>query len=196
MRELRRRRKEGDRGAAVIEFSVVFALLLMICLGAFEYGMAFRDWLSVTVSAREGARVGASASAYGQADCVILEAAAGALQSLESGDLEEIHIYRSDSSGSYPGSNSPFNRRYSPFQTGDPNLVACASGSQWNAEHLGGSWDPSDRTNTGVSADWIGVRVQFERQWMTDFLWFTGTASYDDDAVFRMEPPAPTTTTP
>jgi hypothetical protein len=194
MRPLRRLR-EGDRGTALVEFSVVFALLLTICLGAFEYGMAFRDWLSVTVSAREGARVGASASAYGQADCVILEAAAGALQSLTSGELEEIHIYKSDSAGSYPGANSSFNRRYSPFQTGDPNLVACA-GSNWNAEFLGSNWDPSDRDNTGNTADWIGVRVQFERQWMTDFLWFTGTVLYEDDAVFRMEPPAPNTTSP
>lgn len=195
MRRLGNRHRAGDKGTAVVEFSVVFGLLLVICLGAFEYGMAFRDWLSVTVSAREGARVGASASAYGQADCVILEAAAGALQSLESGTLEEVHIYRSDSSGSYPGSNSPFNRRYSPFQTGDPNLVACA-GSNWNAEHLGGNWDPSNRTNTGTNADWIGVRVEFDRQWITDFLWFSGTASYADDAIFRMEPPAPTTTSP
>jgi hypothetical protein len=174
-----------------VEFSLVFALLLMISLGAFEYGMLFRDWLSVTVSAREGGRVAASAATYGQADCVILEATAGALQSLGSGRLEEVHIYRSDASGSYPGASSAFNRRYRPGVSGEPGLIACSASSLWFPIHLGSSWDPGDRNNSGVSADWIGVRVQFEHDWMTGFLWWSGTADFADDAIFRMEPPAP-----
>jgi hypothetical protein len=28
-------------------------------------------------------------------------------------------------------------------------------------------------------------------EWYTDFLWWTGTVDFSDDAVFRMEPPAP-----
>ena len=186
----RRRWKDGEKGAAVIEFAIVFSLLLTISLGAFEYGMLFRDWLSVTVSAREGGRVAASAATFGQADCVILEAAAGALQSLTSGELREVHIYRSDANGSYPGAASSFNRRYRPGVSGEPGLIAC-TGSEWFPLHLGGDWDPSDRDNSGVNADWIGVRVQFDHDWMTGFLMWNGTASFSDDAVFRMEPPAP-----
>lgn len=190
MRRLFSFRKKDEDGAAMVEFAVVFALLLTLALGAFEYGMLFRDWLSVTVAAREGGRVAASAATYGQADCVILEAAAGALQSLNSGELDEIHIYRSDANGSYPGSSSSYNRRYRPAQPSDPSIVAC-SGTQWVALHLGGNWDPADRDNSGVDADWIGVRVVFDHNWMTDFLWWSGSVSSSDDAVFRMEPAAP-----
>lgn len=176
----------------MVEFSIVFGMLLMLALGTFEYGMAFRDWLSVTVSAREGGRVAASAGTYSDADCIVLEAAAGALQSLNSGDIEQIHIYESSSTGSYPGTNSSLNRRYRPAATGDDpvDLVACG-GSDWFPIHLGSDWDPTDRDNTGDNADWIGVRVQFGHEWMTDFLWWNGTASYSDDAVFRLEPPPP-----
>jgi hypothetical protein len=174
----------------MVEFSLVFGLLLMLGLGAFEYGMVFRDWLSVTIASREGGRVAASAANYGDADCVILEAATGALQSFDSGEVSEVHIYKSDTSGSYPGATSSLTRRYSPFQTGDPSLVACNS-SNWNAEHLGSNWEPSDRVNTSGSADWIGVRVDFEHTWFTDYLWWTGTVDFSDDAIFRMEPPAP-----
>lgn len=174
----------------MIEFSIVFLLLLMLALGAFEYGMLFRDWLSVTVAVREGGRVAASAATYGQADCVILEATAGALQSLESGEIEQVHIYRSNPPGSYPGANSSYTRRYRPAVSGEPGLIACSS-SEWFPLHLGSNWDPDDRDNAGVDADWIGVRLDFTHNWMTDFLWFSGSVDFSDDAIFRMEPPAP-----
>lgn len=183
--------REGhDRGATLVEFSLMFGFLVMLALGTFEYGMLFRGWSSVNVSTREGARVAASAANHTDADCIILEAATGALQGLASGDVDEIHIYRSDESGSYPGPNSSYTRRYSPFNPGDPNLVACTT-ANWNAEWLGGDWDPDDRVDTVGSADWIGVRVEFSHTWMTDFLWWSGSASFADDAVFRIEPPAP-----
>lgn len=173
----------------MVEFALIFGFLMMLALGAFEYGMVFRDWLSVTISAREGGRVAASAANFGDADCVILEAATGALQSLSSGEVSEVHIYRSDTTGSYPGANSSLTRRYSPFVPGDPSLVVC-NGSSWNAEHLGSNWDPADRI-TAAGIHWIGVRVNFEHEWLTNFLWWTGTIDFSDDAVFRMEPPAP-----
>ena len=187
---LRRLRSRGsdERGATMVEFSLIFGLLLMLALGAFEYGMVFRDWLSVTIASREGGRVAASAANYGDADCVILEAATGALQSFNSGVVSEVHIYRSDATGSYPGANSPFTRRYSPFNPGDPALVVCAT--PWNAEHLGSSWDPADRVSA-AGVHWVGVRIEFEHEWFTNFLWWTGTVDFSDDAVFRMEPPAP-----
>ncbi len=187
--KLKRPGHRGDDGATLVEFALVFGFLVMLALGAFEYGMLFRDWLSVTISSREGGRVAASAANFGDADCVILEAATGALQSLNSGNVEEVHIYRSDATGSYPGPNSAFTRRYSPFQVGDPSLVAC-KGSNWNAEQLGTSWDPADRVSA-AGINWIGVRVDFEHEWFTNFLWWNGTVDFTDDAVFRMEPPAP-----
>lgn len=179
-----------DRGVALVEFALVFTILLMIALGAFEYGMVFRDSLTVSTATREAGRVAASTANYGNADCVILEAAAGALQSIESGTITEIHIYKSSAAGSYPGATSSFTRRYSPFQPADPNLVAC-SGSNWNAEQIGGNWDPDDRVNAEGGADWIGVRIDYDHTWLTNFLWWTGTMDLSDDAIFRIEPPAP-----
>lgn len=181
-----------ERGATMVEFALVFSLLLMLALGAFEYGMVFRDWLSVTISSREGGRVAASAANYGQADCVILEAATGALQSFESGVVLQVHIYKSDATGSYPGSNSSLTNRYRPAQPADLDLVVCQGGTEWVATHIGGNWGPAQRVNTEGAADWIGVRVEFEHTWFTNFLWWNGTIDFSDDAVFRLEPPAPT----
>lgn len=183
--------RTGDRGAAVIELAFVFGLLLMISIGTFEYGMAFRDWHSVTDSAREGARVGASAGTFPNSDCIILEAVAGALQSLGSGGIDEIHIFKSDSTGSYPGQGSDYTRRYRPGLSGEPGLIACSGSSQWYPIHLGAGWDPGLRDNTGDDADWIGVRVAFHHDWETGLLWWHGSTNFADDAVFRLEPPPP-----
>jgi hypothetical protein len=183
------RRKGNEKGSTLIEFSLIFAFLMMIALGAYEYGMAFRDWLSVTVATREGGRVAASAANNGDADCVILEAATGALQSFQTGEVDFVHIYKSDINGSYPGSNS-YTRIYRPSTPSDLDLVVC-QGSTWFATNLGSNWDPADRVNATGTADWIGVRIEFEHTWQTNFLWWNGTVDWDDDAVFRMEPPAP-----
>lgn len=188
MRRFFRKKEEG--GAAMVEFAVIFALLLTIALGAFEYGMLFRDWLSVTVSAREGARVGASAGTVPNADCIILEASAGALQSLTSGAVDHVAIYRSSPPGNWPGPTSSRTKRYRPAGGDTPDLT-CSGGSEWIRVNNGGAWDPEDRNNEGPNADWIGVRVEFTHNWLTDFLWFSGSASFSDDAVFRLEPPAP-----
>ena len=35
------------------------------------------------------------------------------------------------------------------------------------------------------------MRVKFQHEWLTNFLWWSGTVDFEDDAVFRMEPPDP-----
>lgn len=180
---------EGEKGTTLIEFSLIFGFLMMIALGSYEYGMAFRDWLSVTVASREGGRVAASAANYGNADCVILEAATGALQGFQTGVVEKVHIYKSSATGSYPASNS-LTRIYRPSTPADLNLVVC-NGSTWVAINLGSNWTPAKRINATGTADWIGVRIEFRHNWQTNFLWWNGSVLWSDDAVFRMEPPAP-----
>jgi len=44
---------------------------------------------------------------------------------------------------------------------------------------------------SAAGVHWVGVRIEFEHEWFTNFLWWTGTVDFSDDAVFRMEPPAP-----
>lgn len=183
-------RTTNERGVTIVEFAVILPVLLLLVLGAFEYGMLFRDSLTVSTAAREAGRVAASSANYGDADCVILEAAAGALDSIENGTTDEVHIYRSDSSGSIPSLGSSFMRRYRPAQPSDPSIVAC-TGSDWFPIHLGGSWAPGDRVNDPSNADWIGVQIEYSHSWITDFLWFSGTTTLSDQAVFRIEPPAP-----
>ncbi len=57
-------RRSRERGAAVVEFALVLPLLLMLVLGAIDWGWYFYTREVVTNAAREGARAG-SVSAVG-----------------------------------------------------------------------------------------------------------------------------------
>ena len=61
------KRRKGERGAELIEFALVFPLLLFIILGIVDLGFLFQRMEVVTNAAREGARVGVLPG-YAQAD--------------------------------------------------------------------------------------------------------------------------------
>ena len=50
-------RMEKDNGVAIIEFALVLPILLLVIVGIFDFGFAFREYLVATDAAREGARM-------------------------------------------------------------------------------------------------------------------------------------------
>jgi Flp pilus assembly protein TadG len=52
-----RRVSVSGRGAALLETAVAVPIVLMICVGIFEFGRAYQTWQVLTNAAREGARV-------------------------------------------------------------------------------------------------------------------------------------------
>ena len=61
------RRWKGERGAELIEFALVFPLLMMVVLGTVDFAFVFQRNEVVTNAAREGARVG-TLPGYGVTD--------------------------------------------------------------------------------------------------------------------------------
>ena len=62
MRNRRRRRANGDRAAALVEFVLLAPVLIIVVAGVLEFGMAWRDSMTVSNALRSGARVGPSSS--------------------------------------------------------------------------------------------------------------------------------------
>src|SRR5256885_9116640 len=50
-------RYRNERGAALIETAITLPLLMLVCVGVFEFGRAYQTWQVLTNAAREGARV-------------------------------------------------------------------------------------------------------------------------------------------
>lgn len=176
------RRDHRDRGSALVETAAVLGFLMMLAIGTFEWGMALRDWLSVSSATREGARVAASAGTISTADCSILEATAGSLLSIDGSRIRFVEIYNSDASGDPTGQRQV----YRPFDpaTDDPSNLACTN---WFAVDST-SWPPSARDNIGDDRDWIGVSLEFQHTWKTGFFWWSGGVTWRDRTVILLEP--------
>jgi len=59
LRRITRRRGKGEGGQSLVEFTLVLPIFLLVLFAIIDFGMAFNAWITVTNSAREGARVGA-----------------------------------------------------------------------------------------------------------------------------------------
>ena len=58
-RLIRARRKNGEKGQALVEFTLLLPIFLLLLFAIIDFGMGFYSWITVTNAAREGARLGA-----------------------------------------------------------------------------------------------------------------------------------------
>ncbi len=58
-RLLSRIRRKGEKGQSLLEFALVAPIFFLVLFAIVDFGMAFHAWITVTNSAREGARLGA-----------------------------------------------------------------------------------------------------------------------------------------
>lgn len=174
-------RVKEERGVSAVEMSLVVGLLVMIAIGAFEYGMAFRSWFGVTAAAREGARVAASAGSFHDADCTILEAAAAALLSNTGNEIVRLEVFKHNP---VTGAEGPSNA-YRPFDPAadDNSKLVCGS---WFRLHE--NWPATSRDDDGATRDWVGVRVTYRHNWITGALWWTGAVEWSNTHVMHLEP--------
>ena len=59
IRRITRRTGKRERGQSLVEFALVLPIFLLVLFAIVDFGMAFHAWITVTNSAREGARLGA-----------------------------------------------------------------------------------------------------------------------------------------
>jgi Flp pilus assembly protein TadG len=179
----------GERGTAALETALVMGLLLMVAFGAFEWGMALRNWMTVTSGTREAARIAGAAGDTADADCLILESAAGALRNIADDQVIAIRIYRAETSGAMGPSQV-----YRP--SADTDTAASLRCSSWFPVSQG--YPEASRDNQGATRDWVGVQIEFDHDWVTGFLWWNGsvcdrgtapgTNCWTQETIMRMEP--------
>ncbi len=80
VRRVRRRRQEGSRGAVLVEFVLIAPVFALLVAGVLEFGLAFRDSMTVSNALRSGARVGSNAGRERLADYTILKSVEAAMK--------------------------------------------------------------------------------------------------------------------
>lgn len=176
---MRRSHGNEEGGLATIELALTMGMLLLLALGAFEYGMFFGQAQDVAAASREGARTAASAGDAPTADCLVLEAASGALFGTTGGTVAQITIRKANVSG------APLQQRFRPSVAADDPLLLECSGGWFKIEN---NWPAASRDDEGVDRDWVEVRIDYEHDWITNFLWFSGSTQFAEETTMHMPP--------
>lgn len=183
-----------ERGASLLEFALVAPVLILLTFGAFEYGMFFKDYLTVSNTTRAGARVGSAAGSNADADYQIIQAVKASANALPGGpnSIEQISIYKSTSAGGGPSSTCQTTssvadkcNTYGPSVFSQPSTkFGCGPGT------LDAVWCPTTRVDSqAVGPDYVGVWVKTTHGFVTKF--FGSARSITDTVVMRIEPKMP-----
>ena len=184
--------KRRERGAAMVEMAVVMPLLLLLVFGIIEFGLLFRERLTIASAASSAARTGATMGTRAEADLAILQALeAGLYNQADPSVLIRVDIFKANA---VTGEKSGQYNRYT--------YVATNTGCKWNPcpdPALGSvTWgtpslwgDPANRNVTllpgGGGLDVLGVEIIYHHTAVTNLI-----PGIDRDltelALVRLEP--------
>lgn len=173
-----------ERGATIVEAALVYPLLFLAIFTIVEFGFAFKDWLSVSNAAREGARAGATFGNDPSADMLILRDVEGTLEIAAIGVGTSVRVFDP------LGGSSSANYSFTPG-TGCTDIPACCD---WTpcpdpfrpSSYVAPLWNPLSRDVSAPFTGRIGVEVQFTHIWLTNF--FFGTSDFTTATDFQIEP--------
>lgn len=187
---IRRLFKRGDKGASLVEASILLPMLILLAVGLSEVGFLVIDYLTVSSAAREGARTGAAAANYvdpisGEtADDLILESVEEAACNLRFGDLLQVSIFKAD------GNGDPEGTLINVYEPSSPGALVCGPGNGLGCVGTCGPplpWPPADRDREPPGFDVLGVEVVFQHSDVTGFFPFP-TVTWTETAIMQLEP--------
>jgi Flp pilus assembly protein TadG len=185
---------DKERGASLVEFALVAPILMLLTFGTFEFGMLFKDYLSVANTTRAGARVGSAAGSGADADYQILQAVKASAAALPGGAnaIQQISIYKSTTTGGGP----PSTCQTASSVTDKCNTYTASAFSQpvskfgCGAGTLDTAWCPTTREDSqAIGPDYIGVWVKTTHGFVTKL--FGTSKVITDHVVMRVEPKMP-----
>lgn len=194
---LRRRRRDGERGAALVEAALITPLFALLIFGILEFGLAFRDYLTVANVSRDSAR---GASAFGDepyADWNIIQIAVQSSKGFRPNELQRVIVFDAGAvSGSIFDSGHPANACLSRT-TGIADVCNVYVASDLTRpksdfgcrsdRNLDRYWCPTSReVRASGPPDYIGVYVRARHDYVTGL--FGEDVDLTDEIVMRIEP--------
>jgi hypothetical protein len=207
-------RLRGDEGGLTVEMALLTPLLFLLLAGVFEFGLAWRDSLSISNATRAGARAASSAGDASTADHQALSTLTAGLEGLPETEIDYVIIYDAGAAdGEVPAACKargattnaingipnqcniyggdwlrdtfdPFDTTLFEGQVGSPSNPQCASG------RADWSFCPLRRESSQRAAggpDYVGVFVKTTHGYVTK-VFGSGGMDMEDSAVMRIEP--------
>lgn len=184
--------RDKERGATLVEAAFSFGIFFLALFAIVEFGLVFKDWLSVSQATREGARAGATFGDDLSSDIKVLDGVEDFLlaHGWDAGD--EVRIFRANN----PSSSESTLYTYSPsFDCTDPtNIFPPGDCCDWSpcpefgrSNYTLPNWAPPDRDVTAPLTDRIGVSIELAHEWITGFIG-SGTIDLSTTTDFQLEP--------
>jgi hypothetical protein len=202
-----RRRLHGDDGSVVAEMALVAPLMVLLMLGVFEFGTAWRNKTILTSSLRSAGRIESQGSTNPVIDHIALGALYAGNSKLRNMTLVKVIVYKATNPGGQP--TAPCLTRswtgmttkgysgvcsiYSPGQVAAAAASSanfgCVSSASWDWNLCSGSAGvPSVRNNTmSGGPDYIGIYAEYTYDTITGLL-PQNNLTITDQAVYRIEP--------
>jgi Flp pilus assembly protein TadG len=165
----------------MVEAALVLPLMILLTVSILELGLVFKDFLTVSFTARDAARVGSLAGNDPEADCNIVQAVVAGFGASDISGVT-IKIFKASEATGNPvgGSTNTWT-----LSSGDP--TDC---TDWTVLEF---WPSTTRqVNVGPSTelDILGVTLETTHQWITGLPPWRGTIDVDRTALQRLEPEA------
>lgn len=190
-----RKHRDNERGATLVEAAISYSLLFLTLFAVVEFGLAFKDWLSVGHAAREGARAGATFGQAPNTDILLLREVEDTLGLTGLPVGTDVTVFRANNpdineSTTYTFGTSP-DCGTDPGWSGTPDpLPGCCN---WDPcpepgrpTYVEPNWAPSDRDVEAPGTDRIGVTIEFQHEWITGL--FMDTTDFTTTTDFQLEP--------
>ena len=189
------------------EAALVSPIFLLVVFGVFEFGLAYRDVLTVGDAATEGARVGAiqgpDVTPNGEtADFSVVNAIRDGLAGLDPNNIGTIVVFKAGPVTSGPAiSQVPAACRNGPTSTSShcntyPPVAAYAAIQSGDVDYFkcirvgdpACGWNPVNRVDGPLTADveFLGVFVRYRHTYVTGF--FGRSFTIERAAIMRLEP--------
>ncbi len=184
------RGRRDERGAAMVEAAIIMPVLLLIVFSVFEFGLLFRDELTLAQSTRDGARAG---SAYGNdydADFKLMRTIENAATAVPPELITRIVVFdpglaEEDGAPSDDCKNGiavvDVCNVYTTANWADTQRFGCN-----DSNDLDKYWCPGDRRVQLGNVGYIGVWIEFYHPFVTGF--FGDDITLTDQTIMRIEP--------
>jgi TadE-like protein len=206
------RRRRGERGQGLVEFSLVLPVIMLLLLGMLEFGFAFDHAIGIGYSTREGARAG-SALAEGnptgtvtcsEVDNYVVAAVQRVLKSpgsqVKMANVTEIRIYHASAASGSEGDEIAGDVNVWTYTPGaGPIVDAPAAPLALDFSPQSVTWDACSvgSRSSAFPADSIGVGLRYRYDFITPLgamfnIFGPGTASLtlSDRTVMAINPTA------
>lgn len=182
----------------MIEAALISPVFLLLVFGVLEFGLAFRDYLTVNNAAQGGARAGAIAGNDTDADYKIIDAIRTEASAVSPGQVKRVVIFKAS------GTTTPVPQACTTSSTGIQDVcnvyltsdLTQSDPSAWDncndPTNPARFWCSTTRKTAATAAagngppDYLGVWVQVEHPWVTGL--FGKTIDLTSTTIAKLEP--------